>query len=304
MDVNALIYFALIVEEGSFQGAARKLNVSKATLSRQISALEQTLGVQLLNRTTRTLSLTDAGVQIFPACQRMAEEYARISEIGHEAAAQPRGIIRLTAPITAGRVFLSRWLAEFSRHYPEIQLYVDFTDEPMNLVEQRYDLALRVGELQSSTLVSRPLATTSRILCVSPRFTKINSIKTISDLNDVPKIAFKSFHEGSHRWRLFDRQQSIDFTFQPQAVLNDMTALLEMAKAGGGVVLAPAFVVNPYLVDGALRHILPHVRGEEAHFHLIYLKRENLPRKTRLLIDFLMECAQRETALFAVAKAV
>ncbi|WP_455209683.1 substrate binding domain-containing protein, partial [Kaarinaea lacus] len=220
-------------------------------------------------------------------------------EISHEASEAPQGVLRMTAPITAGRVFLSRWLAHFSQRYSKIQLFVDFTDAEANLVEQRYDLAMRVGELQSSTLVSRPLAKTSRILCVSTGCKNVDNIQSVDDLSEWPKIAFKSNRDGPNRWRLFDKQQNIDLTFQPHAVLSDMTALLEMAKAGGGIVLAPAFVVNPYLAEGSLQQILPYVRGEDALFHLVYLKRDNLPRKTRLLIDFLMNCAQREPALFA-----
>jgi DNA-binding transcriptional LysR family regulator len=304
MDVNSLIYLSFIVEENGFQAASRKLNVSKATLSRHIATLERELGVQLLNRTTRKLSLTEAGTRIFPACQRMAEEYARIGEISQEAGTVPQGVLRMTAPITAGRVFLSRWLAEFSRQYPKIQLNVDFADEEENLVEQRYDLALRVGELQSSTMVSRLLVKTSRILCASPRLTDgcnngINTIKSVDVLKDFPKIAFKGNREGSYRWRLYQKQQSTEVAFQPLAVLSDMSAVLEMAKAGAGMVLAPAFVANPYLADGSLVHVLPDLCGEEADFHLVYLKRENLPRKTRVLIDFLIECAQSDATLFA-----
>jgi DNA-binding transcriptional LysR family regulator len=303
MDVNSLIYLAFIVEENGFQAASRKLNVSKATLSRHITTLEQELGVQLLNRTTRKLSLTEAGVRIFPACQRMAEEYVRIGEISQEAGSVPQGVLRMTAPITAGRIFLSLWLAQFSQRYSKIQLHVDFTDEEINLVEQRYDLALRVGELKSSTMVSRPLAKTSRILCASPSLTNgsnsdVHTIKSVVDLDDFPKIAFKRYHDALYRWRLYENQKSIDLAFHPQAVLNDMTAVLEMAKARAGIVLVPAFVANPYLAEGSLIHILPHLCGEEAHFHLVYLKRENLPRKTRVLIDFLSECAQRDAELF------
>jgi DNA-binding transcriptional LysR family regulator len=122
----------------------------------------------------------------------------------------------------------------------------------------------------------------------------------VDDLNALPKIAFKSYRESHYRWRLFETEKSLEMTFQPQAVVNDMTALLEMVKAGAGIALTPVFVSNPYLADGSLQHILPQLRGEEATFYLVYLKREHLPRKTRLLIDFFMDCANRESALFDI----
>lgn len=303
MDANPLIYLAFIVEEGSFQAASRRLAVSKATLSRNISALETDLGVQLLNRTTRKLSLTEAGTRIFPSCLRLAEEYLHIKEITQEASTLPRGDLRMTAPITAGRMFLSRWLAQFTQAHPQIRLQVNFTDEEENLVEQRYDLALRVGELKSSTLISRPLAHSSRILCLSASWPGWEKIINLDDLHTLPKIVFKGSMEGKTRWRLHTEHQTVDLDFQPQAVLDDMSAILEMVKAGGGLSLVPTIVARPHLIDHTLRQILPDFRGEAANFHLVYLRRDNLPRKTRLLIDFLVDCAQRDQAMFETYQA-
>lgn len=298
MDVNALIYFAFVVEEGSFQAAARKLRVPNSTLSRHISALEAALDVQLLNRTTRRLSMTEAGENIFPSCQKMAEEYRSVLDITQEASSQPHGLLRVTAPVAAGRVFLARWLAQFSQRFPEIVLDVFFSDEEEDMVERRIDVAVRVGSLRSSTLISRPLATTSRIVCASPEFVAAHPVFVAQDLSGMSAVIFARASEVGH-WRLNCQGETIEVSVQPRLVFNDMTSVLEAAAASGGIALVPAFVANSYLRNGSLMHIVPSWSGEAAPFHLVYLRRDNLPTKTKLLIAHFLECAATEAGLFA-----
>jgi len=301
MDVNALIYLAFVVEEGSFQAASRKLRVPNSTLSRHISALEKSLNVQLLNRTTRRLSLTEAGEDIFPSCQKMAEVYRRVLDITLEASSQPHGLLRVTAPVTAGRVFLSRWLAQFSRRFPEIVVEAHFSDEEEDMVERRIDVAVRVGPLRSSTLISRPLATTSRIVCASPAFVAAHPMPVVQALSGMPAVVFARAAETGH-WRLNCQGETIEVSVQPRLVFNDMTSVLEAAAAGGGIALVPAFVANTYLISGSLTHIVPSWSGEAAPFHLVYLRRDNLPTKTKLLIAHILESARAEAGLFASLK--
>lgn len=291
MDSNSLIYFAFVIEEGSFQAAARKLKMPKSTLSRHINVLESDLKVQLLYRTTRRLSLTEAGEKILPSCRRLAEEYRQVQDITQEVSTEPRGTIRITAPITAGRIFLSRWLAMFSTQYPEIVLDVHLSDEEEDMVAHRYDIAIRVGRLQDSSLVSRPFATTPRILCSSPEFLRKHTIETISDISGVPVVVF-SRNPSMNYWKITSNGKAVEVPIRPILVLNDMTAVLEAASNSAGVVLAPAMVANVYIKNGQLRHILPSCFGESAPFHIIYIKRENLPRKTRLLVEHILKCAE------------
>ncbi len=301
MDSNSLIYLAFIVEEGSFQAAARKLAMPKSSLSRQIAALETRLGVQLLNRTTRRLSLTEAGAQIFPSCQKLAEEYRHIVDLTQEATSQPRGVVRLTAPVTAGRIFLARWLASFRQRYPDIVLDVHLTDEEQDMVAHRFDLAIRVGPLRSSSLISRPFAETQRILCAAPALLREHRIESISDISVLPAIVFA--RAGSTgRWALTCGDKKVEIPIQEKLILNDMTSILEAASAGAGIALVPAFVANRYLRDERLVQLLPDCHGERAQFHVVYLKRENLPRKTKLLIEYILMCAQEDKALFEASR--
>ncbi|MDX1813142.1 MAG: LysR family transcriptional regulator, partial [Gammaproteobacteria bacterium] len=241
MDSNSLIYLAYIVEEGSFQAAAHKLKMPKSTLSRHINALESELKVQLLYRTTRRLSLTEAGEKILPSCQRLAEEYRQVQDITQEVSSVPKGTLRITAPITAGRIFLSHWLANFSEQYPEIVLDVNLSDEEENMVAQRYDVAIRVGRLQDSSLVSRAFATTPRILCASPEFLTKHNIETISDISAVPAVVF-SRSSSMNYWKIQCGKKTLEVPIKPKLVLNDMTSLLEAVSHSAGIALVPAMV--------------------------------------------------------------
>ncbi|MDH5730628.1 MAG: LysR family transcriptional regulator [Gammaproteobacteria bacterium] len=297
MDSNSLIYFALVAEEGSFQAAARKLKMPNSTLSRHINALETNLKTQLLHRTTRRVSLTEAGEKILPSCQRLAEEYRQVLDITQEISLQPRGTLRITAPITAGRIFLSEWLASFSTQYPEIVLDVNLSDEQEDMVAQRYDVAIRVGRLQDSSLISRPFASTKRILCASPEFLSQHKIASISDISSTPVIAFSRSNSMNY-WKIQCDGKELDVPIKPKLLLNDMTALLEAASNSAGVVLTPAMVTNSYLKTGQLKHILPNCYGETAPFHIVYIKRENLPIKTQLLVKHILRCAELNQKIF------
>lgn len=298
MDINSLIYLGYIVEEGSFQAAANKLGIPKSSLSRHINSLEKSMGVQLLNRTTRSLSLTEIGAQIFPSCQKLMEEYQHVLDITHDANSEPRGNLRITAPITAGRIFLADWLARFSRQNPKIVLDVHFTDQEEDLVSQRFDIAIRVGALHSSTLISRPFASTPRILIASPEFLSNHRIHTVKDLENAPLISFSHVGVTGNLWRLFENQKPFKLTAKPTMILNDMTAALEAASAGGGVALAPAFVANEYIRNHRLQQVLPNISGEHAQFHIVYLRRDNLPGKTRIAIEFILQQAKENSAIF------
>lgn len=297
MDSNSLIYFAFVVEEGSFQAAARKLKIPKSTLSRLINNLESDLKTQLLYRTTRRLSLTEAGEKILPSCQKLAEEYREIQDITQDISSQPRGTLRITAPITAGRIFLTDWLAGFSNQYPEITLDVNLSDEQEDMVAHRYDIAIRVGRLQDSSLVSRPFASTTRILCASAEFLSKYKIESISDISTVPAIAFSSLTSLNY-WKIKCDGKEIEAPIKPKLRLNDMTSVLEAASYSAGIALAPAMVANPYLTSGRLKRVLPNCYGENAPFHIIYIKRENLPLKTQLLVNHILKCAEANQKIF------
>ncbi|MDH5546425.1 MAG: LysR family transcriptional regulator [Gammaproteobacteria bacterium] len=297
IDTNALIYYAYVVEEGSFQAAANRLGIPKSTLSRQISALESALKVQLLHRTTRHLSVTEAGEQLLPSCQRLAEEQRLIQDLSQDISSQPRGTIRITAPVTAGRIFLSRWLAEFCVQFPEIVLDVNLSDEEQNMAAQGFDVAIRVGYLRDSTLVSRPLATTPRIVCASPELLQQHRIESVSDLCNIPAIVY-SRSLSNYNWKLQNKGNTVDVPITARLILNDMTSVLEAVSYAAGIALVPAMVANVYIQNGRLQRVLPEYQGEEAPFHLIYLRRENLPNKTRLLIEHILQRAKQERELF------
>lgn len=296
-----MIYLFFVIEEGSFQAAARKLKIPKSTLSRHINTLESELKTQLIYRTTRRLSLTEAGEKILPSCQKLAEEFRRIQDITQDISSQPRGTLRITAPITAGRIFLAKWLASFSSQYPEIVLDIHLSDEQEDIVAHRYDIAIRVGQLRDSGLVSRPFASTSRILCASAEFLDKYHIRSVSDISKVPTIVYTRSSADKY-WKIQCDSKEIDVPINPKLSLNDMGAILESASNSAGVVLVPALAAYPYLESGQLKHILPNCHGSSAPFHIVYLKRENLPLKTKLLVEHILWNAEANQAIFNAQK--
>jgi DNA-binding transcriptional LysR family regulator len=280
--------FVRVVERGSFTLAADELELSRAAVSKYVSRLEERLGARLLHRTTRRLALTEAGAALFEASRGALERIEEAESAVAQFQSEPRGRLRVSAPMSFGILYLGSAMAEFARAYPRITLDVRLDDRFVNLVEEGIDVAVRIGTLTDSSLVARKLSTTRALICASPEYLKEHGEpETPEDLVGHNCLLY-SYLSTANVWRF----TAPDGREVPVAVngsfrINNGIVLGEAAAAGHGIVLAPSFYVAPMLRDGRLKRLLAGYRLQELGIHAVYPQRDHVPPKVRAFVDFL-----------------
>jgi DNA-binding transcriptional LysR family regulator len=287
---DSLHTFVAVVEAGSFSAAAVRLDRAKSAVSRQLAALEAHLGVQLLNRTTRRLSLTEAGREFHERAQRILAdlEEAELSVAAEQTAL--RGRLRLAAPLSFGVQHLAPALAEFLVLHPELVLDLDLDDRRINLVEEGFDLALRIGELADSSLVARPLAPIRMQLCASPDYLRRHGTpRTPQDLAFHAGLVYGNVPEAQ-QWRLLDAAGKVHSVKVPARLrANNGDVLIRAALDGLGVVVSPTFIAHRALATGELVPLLAEYQAPGTTAYAVYPSRRHLPQRVRVLIDFLAQ---------------
>ncbi|WP_304639702.1 LysR family transcriptional regulator [Pseudomonas sp.] len=281
--------FCTVVEKGSFVGAAEPLEMSKAAISRYVSALEERLGARLLHRTTRRLSLTDEGSQFY---QRAKDALAMIDEAEEAASSvtpEPNGLLRINAPVSFGILHLAPLWAEFMREYPKVELEVSLNDRVVNLVEEGFDAAVRIARLENSSLVGRRLASTRMRLCASPDYIASNTpIAELADLSEHKIVAYTNFASGNE-WEFDGPRGSERVKTQSTFRCNNGDTCRSIALSGGGIALQPSFMLADDLARGNLVEILPDYKSIELGIYAVYPSRKHLPSKVRVFVNFLAE---------------
>jgi DNA-binding transcriptional LysR family regulator len=279
--------FAAVVEAGSFVAAADATGLSKTAVSRHLSDLEQRLGVRLLHRTTRRLSLTDEGRTFF---SRAKEVLAAIDEAESELTAraiEASGLVRVNAPLTFGTLHLAPLWSPFIAANPKVSLDITLSDRVVDLVEEGYDLAVRIASSPASALVSRKLASTRVVLCASPRYLRQHGIpKQPRDLADHTVISY-AYWSGGDEWLFQGPQGPVSVRTNSRIHTNNGDTCRTAALAHQGIILQPDFLVGQDLKSGALRELMPQFRSVELGIFAVYPTRKHLPLKLRRLIDFL-----------------
>jgi DNA-binding transcriptional LysR family regulator len=289
LDPQAMTSFLAVVNAGSFVGAAEATGLSKAAVSRHVAELEQRLGVRLLHRTTRRLSLTDDG-QRFQA--RAAELLAAMAELEAEMSSstgEATGLLRINAPLSFGILHLAPLWARFAAQNPKLRLDVTLNDRVVDLVEEGYDVAVRITNLASSQLVSRRLATTRIVLCASPAYLAAHGTPTHPRELAAHQIISYAYWSGGDDWRFTGPDGEAHVRVQPRIHTNSGDTCRAAALAGQGVILQPDFIVGADLQRGDLVELMPQWRALELGIHVVYASRKHLPMKTRRLVDFLVE---------------
>lgn len=286
IEMNA---FAAVVEAGSFTAAAGARGLSKAALSRHVAQLEDRLGLRLLNRTTRRLSLTEAGRAFYEGCQRMLNEAEGAEAQVTALAAKPRGVLRLSAPMSFGNTHLAPLLAEFLEACPELRLDLVLGDRPVDLVEEGFDAALRIGTLSDSSLIARRLCKVETYICGAPAYLRRAGLpQHPQDLKGHNCLLYSYSSEGRF-WRFHGPEGQLAVEVAGRVVANNGDALLTLALAGQGLLTLPSFFAAPWLRAGRLVRLLPGwERSPGMGIHLVYPARRNAPPKLRALIDFLV----------------
>lgn len=293
LDLQPLASFVAVVNAGSFVGAADALGLSKAAVSRHVTELEARLGVRLLHRTTRRLSLTDEGQRLHA---RAVELLAAADELEAEArsrSGQAAGLLRINAPLTFGNLHLAPLWPRFARAHPQVELDVTLNDRVVDLVEEGYDLAIRITNLKASQLVSRRLATTRMVLCASPGYLAAHGAPGHPRELAGHRIMAYSYFSGGDDWRFHGPQGAVAVRVRPWIRTNSGDTCRVAALQDQGIVLQPDFLVGPDLAAGTLVELLPGYRAAELGIHAVYASRKHLPHKTRALVDFLVEAFAR-----------
>jgi DNA-binding transcriptional LysR family regulator len=279
--------FTAVVDAGSFVAASDALEMSKPAVSRHVAELEQRLGVRLLHRTTRRLSLTVEGEVFLARCRDLL---AGVEEAEAEASAQGAsavGVLKVSAPVSFGVLRLAPLWAEFMAQQPQLTLDLTLTDRFIDLVDEGYDMAVRVARLPSSSLVSRRLASTRLVLCASPRYLLEHGAPARpADLAAHPVLAYSLFATGD-TWEFEGPQGTATVKVKPRMQTNSGDTCRAVALGGGGIVLQPSFLVSGDLERGDLVELMPEYRSAELGIYAVYPTRKHMPPKVRLLIDYL-----------------
>jgi len=289
LDLQQLSSFLAVVRAGSFVGAADAMALSKAAVSRHVADLEAQLGVRLLHRTTRRLSLTDDGqrfhdqaVELVAALQELE---AQTAATGGEAA----GLLRINAPVTFGNLHLAPLWPRFIAAHPKVSLDITLNDRVVDLVDEGYDVAIRISRLADSQIVSRRLATTRIVLCASPGYLEKHGTPTHPrDLAEHQVFAY-SYWSGGDDWRFTGPDGEVGVRVKPRIHTNSGDTCRAAALEDQGVVLQPDFLVGADIKRGTLVRLMPEYHSIELGIFALFPTRKHLPLKTRHLVDFLVE---------------
>jgi DNA-binding transcriptional LysR family regulator len=290
--VHGMLVFSKVVEAGSLSAAARELGVSTAVVSRTLAALEARLGVRLVNRTTRSLHLTDEGASYYETSQRILGEIDEADAAVTSRRVEPQGVLRVALPASFGHQHIAPLVPRFAQRYPKVELALSLSDRAINLIEEGFDLAVRIAELKDSSLAARKLAPNRRVVCASPAYLRAHGEpKTPQDLARHNCLVASWEHGFAMAWEYkspVGKRGSVRVT--GRYACDNWEVLRDWAIAGLGVALKSTWDVRKQLEEGSLVALLPgYDFGSDVGIYAVYPHRRHLPAKTRVFIDFLAE---------------
>jgi DNA-binding transcriptional LysR family regulator len=280
--------FVGVVEAKSFTAAALRLGLPKSAVSRRVSELEDELGVRLLHRTTRTLHLTEAGVGYYERLRRVLEAFADANDAARAMQGDPRGIIKITAPADFGARVLPDLLARFLSTYPHVRVELGLTGRRVDMVAEGFDIALRFGKLEDSSLVARKIDVGNLFVVGSPQYlARHGTPRRGTDLASHEVILFRP-RDGANVWTLDGPHGPESITISGRLGADDLTFIREAVLRSLGLGFLPGFLIADDLKRKKLVRVLPKYSFPTGHFHLVYPSARLLPRRLSLLIDFLV----------------
>jgi DNA-binding transcriptional LysR family regulator len=288
--LQSLVAFTKVVESGSFARAAERLDVSVSAVSRRVAELEAHLGVRLLNRTTRRLSLTESGQAFHELCVQLLADLEEAEEAITSAAIVPRGTLRLTASISFGTRYLASAIAEFQRQYPQLRFEIELSDRAVDLVDEGLDLAIRIGDIGSKALIGRRIGVSQMICCAAPSYlARRPAPRTPGDLASHPCLTY-AYSSAGNAWRFTDPKRMVhEVKVSGPAHANNGAMLAALAQAGVGINLEPDFIVADDVRAGRLIPLLPGYVAPVIGIYAAYPSRRHLSAKVRSFIDFLVQ---------------
>ena len=285
----AIPVFVAVVENGGFSAASRALGVSKSAVSKRINQLENHLGVLLLHRTTRKLSLTEAGERYYEHAAQALSAAGKAEDAVTELQGEPQGKLKISSPMSFGRLHVAPLIPKLMQRYPKLQIDLVMDDRNIDLVADGIDVAIRSGDMQDSTLIARKLAPLRQVLCASPAYIDRYGMPiTPSELSKRNCILF-SYSGDANEWTLNKSDKSEAVLVSGSYRVNNSEAILDALREGVGIGRLPTFVAGPDLKAGKLVRILASYHIPDHTFYAVFPERQYLPAKVRVFLDFAIE---------------
>ncbi|MBO1077338.1 LysR substrate-binding domain-containing protein [Roseomonas marmotae] len=292
-DLNDFCYFAAVVDHGGFSAAGRALGVQKSLLSRRVLALEERLGVRLLNRSSRRFSVTEVGRDFYDRCVAMLVEAEAAEQVAAQVQGEPRGVVRMSCPTGLLSFQFGALIARFMMLKPGVQILLESTNRRVDVISEGLDLAVRVRvpPLDSTDMVMRRLDESAQCLVAAPTLIR-EQLQSPADLHGLPSLD-QMRPTREHTWRLHHADGKVaTVPHAPRLVTDDMSVLRDAAMAGAGVVQLPTISISEDVETGRLVDVLPGWRPESGIVHAVFPSRRGLLPSVRALVDFLArECA-------------
>ena len=283
-----LSFFTLLMKQGSLAAAAQEMGVTPPSVSKRLAALEARLGVRLLHRTTRRISLTPEGETYLGEGARVLADLDALERTVSGAKALPRGLLKVSATLGFGRRHVAPALSKFALAYPEVEVQLHLSDRPVNLVEQGFDVAIRIGELPDARLTARKLALNRRVLCAAPAY--LRRAGEPANPRELPQhrcIFIRESDETFGTWHLRSGSRQETVKVRGPLSTNDGECALSWALDGHGILMRSQWDAAPYLRSGRLRTVLADWKPPPADIYLVFPTKANLSAKTRALVDFM-----------------
>jgi len=281
------ISFTAVVEHGSFTAAAKHLGKTKGIVSRQVGQLESLLDTRLLNRTTRAIAVTEQGREVYSRARHIIDEVEKLENFHHTNEEHLYGRLKVSAPKTFGEANLMTILPQFMRQHPHLRIELQFTDRYIDIVDEGFDLALRIGNLNDSTLVAKKLGSFEQKVVASPEFIhQYPTITTPHALTSLPCIYDSNRRDGK-KWILTHQGKSHSVKIQPVLTVNSALAASIAAQQGLGATLLPVFAMQQALKNDRLIDLFPNYSLDSIGFYALYPHRQHLAKKVTLFIDYL-----------------
>src|SRR5581483_9927841 len=278
-----------VAEARSFSAAARRLGLSKSVVSKHVTQLEQRLGARLLNRTTRSLSLTEVGEQFYRRCSEIVSAAEEAERQAMHLQAQPCGILKLAAPVSFGSHHVAPALTQFLKIHPQLHVDLTLTNRVVNLVEEGFDMSLLIEQQPSPGVVARPITTLRRHLCASPEYlAQRGEPESPADLKQHECILFTG-RPSPRRWRLVGPSGEVTAAVDGRLCSNNFTAIRAAALGGLGIALLPHHVAADDLAAGTLLPVLREYRPPGGVLTAVYPANKHVPSKVRVFIDFIVQ---------------
>jgi DNA-binding transcriptional LysR family regulator len=292
---DAIAVFVEVAERGSFAEAARRLGRSPAAVTRAVAELEARLGVRLLNRTTRAVSVTEAGQRFLAGATRVLADLDEIERAAAGEGTAPRGELRVTAPILFGRLHVLPIVLEFLGRFPDVSVVLTLLDRSIDLVDEGLDVAVRIGALAESSAVASRVGAVRRVVVASPDYLAQHGMpRSPTDLGNHGIIAFAGMF-GGERWVFHADADAVSVAIDPRLVVTTAEAAVDAARAGFGLTRVLSYQAAEDIGRGSLRRVLTAYEGDELPIHLLYPGGRHPPPKLRAFLDFAVPRLRRRS---------